>query len=196
MYTTPDSHFNQPIDKQIKHQKMKILKTKIPKSSILYPDQNQYNYIDSYEGAVNDKDNTMGIDDVAKAFLKPGPKWVDTLFTFRNKIVSLFGLKTPNERMDAKRLDSFKFEPGERVGLFKIFSKTTNELILGEDDNHLNFRVSLLLEESKNDTSTKIVTVTTLVIYNNWFGRLYFFPVKPFHKLIVQSGLKISLGEL
>jgi hypothetical protein len=175
---------------------MKILKTKIPESSLLYPDRNQYNYIDSYEGAVNDKNNTIGIDDVAKAFLKPGPKWVDTLFTLRNKIVSLFGLKTPNERMDAKRLDSFKFEPGERVGLFKIFNRTTNELILGEDDNHLNFRVSLLLETPKNDSSTKIVTVTTLVIYNNWFGRLYFFPVKPFHKLIVQSGLKISLGEL
>jgi len=52
------------------------------------------------------------------------------------------------------------------------------------------------LETPKNDSSTKIVTVTTLVIYNNWFGRLYFFPVKPFHKLIVQSGLKISIQEL
>ena len=98
--------------------------------------------------------------------------------------------------MDAKQLDSFKFEQGERVGLFKVFNRTTNEIILGEDDNHLNFRVSLLLEESENDKSTKTITVTTLVIYNNWFGRLYFFPVKPFHKLIVQSGLKISLQEL
>lgn len=175
---------------------MKIVKTKIPESSILYPDQNQYNYIDSYEGAVKDEKNTIGINDVAKAFLKPGPKWVDTLFTLRNKIVSLFGLKTPNERMDAKRMDSFKFEPGERVGLFKVFSRTTNELVMGEDDNHLNFRVSLLLETPENDNSTKTITVTTLVIYNNWFGRLYFFPVKPFHKLIVRSGLKISLQEL
>lgn len=175
---------------------MKIIKTKIPQSSLLYPNQNQYNYIDSYEAIVSDKNETIGIIDVAKAFLKPGPKWVDTLFTLRNRIVSLFGLKTPDNRMDAKQPDSFKFEQGERVGLFKVFNKTTNEIILGEDDNHLNFRVSLLLEESENDKSTKTITVTTLVVYNNWFGRLYFFPVKPFHKLIVRSGLKISLQEL
>jgi hypothetical protein len=175
---------------------MKIIKTKIPESSLLYPDQNHYHYIDSYEGAVKDKNNTIGIDDVAKAFLKPRPKWVDTLFTLRNKIVSLFGLKTPNNKMDTERPDNFKFEVGERVGLFKVFSRTTNELVMGEDDKHLNFRVSLLLKEFENDKSTKTITVTTLVIYNNWFGRFYFFPVKPFHKLIVRSGLKISLQEL
>ena len=33
---------------------MKILKTKIPETSILYPDQSKYNYVDSYEGIVND----------------------------------------------------------------------------------------------------------------------------------------------
>jgi len=60
----------------------------------------------------------------------------------------------------------------------------------------LNFRVSLLLSEQKNNKLNKNITVTTIVMYNNWFGRLYFFPVKPFHKLIVQSGLKIILQEL
>ncbi|MBV5281826.1 MAG: DUF2867 domain-containing protein [Paludibacter sp.] len=175
---------------------MKIVKTKIPESSLLYPDRNHYHYIDSYEGAVKDKNNMIGIDDVAKAFLKPGSKWVGTLMTLRNKIVSLFGLKTPNNKMDADRPANFKFEVGERVGIFRIFSRTTNELVMGEDDKHLNFRVSLLLETPENDSSTKTITVTTLVIYNNRFGRLYFFPVKPFHKLIVRSGLKISLHEL
>ncbi len=175
---------------------MKIIKTKIPQSSLLYPNHNQYNYIDSYEGVVGDKNNKISIVDVARAFLKPGPKWVDNLFTLRNKIVSLFGLKTPNDMIDSKQLNNLRFEPGERVGLFKVFNRTNDEIILGEDDKHLNFRVSLLLSELKTDKLNKNITVTTIVIYNNWFGRFYFFPVKPFHKLIVKSGLKIILQEL
>jgi hypothetical protein len=174
---------------------MKIIKTEIPENSLLYPNHNQYNYIDSYEAIVNDKNNMISIIDVAKAFLKPGPKWVDYLFTLRNKIVSLFSLKTSNNIVDVNP-NNFIFEHGERVGLFRVFSRTNDEMILGEDDKHLNFRVSLLLRKPKNDKSNKIVTVTTIVIYNNWFGRLYFFPVKPFHKLIVQKGLKESLQEL
>lgn len=175
---------------------MKIIKTKIPQSSLLYPNRNQYDYIDSYVGMVSDEKNKISIVDVAINFLKPGPNWIDNMFKLRNKIVSLFGLKTPNEMDNAKRPINIKFEIGERVGLFKVFDRTDNEIILGEDDIHLNFRVSLLLSEQKNNKSKKNVTVTTIVIYNNWFGRLYFFPVKPFHKLIVQSGLKIILQEL
>jgi len=49
---------------------MKIVKIKIPESSILYPDHNHYNYIDSYEAIVSDKNDTIAIVDVAKAFLK------------------------------------------------------------------------------------------------------------------------------
>jgi len=173
---------------------MKITKTKIPENSLLYPDQNRYNYIDSYEGIIKDENNTICVVDVAKVFIKPGPKWIDYLLILRNKIVSLFGLK--NEIGDTKHLDSFKFEPGEQAGLFRVFTRTNNEIILGEDDKHLNFRVSLFLEEPGNNKSNKIVTVSTIVIYNNWFGRLYYFLIKPFHKLIVTHMLKKNLQEL
>jgi len=175
---------------------MKIIKTKIPENSLLYPNRNKYNYTDSYQGIINDKNNAIHSIDIGKAFIKPGPKWIDYLFSLRNKIVSLFGLKTPNNIGNTKHPDSFNFEPGERVGLFKVFNRTTDEIILGEDDKHLNFRISLFLEEPINNKPNKIVTITTIVIYNNWFGRLYFFPVKPFHRLIVQITLKKNLQEL
>lgn len=162
---------------------MKINKTEIPQNSLLYPNNKQYNYIDSYEGAINDETNKISIIDVVKAFLKPGPKWIDSLFMLRNKIVSLFGLKTPNEKVDTKQQNDLKFESGERVGLFKVFNRIDNEIILGEDDKHLNFRVSLLLSEQKNNKSNKNITITTIVIYNNWFGRLYFFPLNHFTNL-------------
>ncbi|MFH0733276.1 MAG: DUF2867 domain-containing protein [bacterium] len=175
---------------------MQIIKTEIPKNSSLYSDHHKYNYFDSYEAIIKDKNNLLGISDIAKAFLKLGPKWIDYLLIIRNKIVSLFGLKTTNNIDKTKYSDILNFEPEERIGIFKVFSKTNNEIILGEDDKHLNFRVSLFLEESKINKTDKIITVTTVVKYNNWLGRLYFFPVKPFHKLIVQITMKKNLQEL
>jgi hypothetical protein len=175
---------------------MKIRKTEFPKNSLLYPNHEKYDYVDSYEGTINDKNNKICIVDIVKAFLKPSPKWVNGLLRLRNKIVSIFGLKTASNTNDSKQLDSFICEPGEQIGLFKVFSRTNDEVIMGEDDKHLNFRVSLRLDKHKNDHSKKVITVTTTVNFNNWFGRLYFLPVKPFHKLIVPIMLRKNLREL
>ncbi|NJM80195.1 MAG: DUF2867 domain-containing protein, partial [Flavobacterium sp.] len=41
---------------------------------------------------------------------------------------------------------------------------------MGEDDKHLNFRISLFLKQLETDAIKKQITITTVVIYNNWFG--------------------------
>ena len=175
---------------------MKITKTKSPGNSLLYPNHSKYNYIDSYEGIVLDKNNVINIMNVGKAFFKPNPKWVDGLLVLRNKIVSLFGLKTTPSINNTEQPDKLKFEPGEQAGLFRVFDRTNDEIILGENDKHLDFRVSLFLAEYKNNPTQKVINVTTVVIYKNWFGRLYFFSIKPFHRLIIPTTLKKNLQKL
>lgn len=176
---------------------MKIIKTSLPVYSILANNNKKYNYIDSFQGSLIDQRNRFSSIDVARAFFSSAPKWVDKLFTLRNKIVSLFGLKTIDKSLDRQtQLDNFKGEPGEQLGLFKVFHRTDNELLLGEDDKHLNFRVSLFVEQSVNDSHIKTLTISTTVEFNNWLGRLYFVPVRPFHKLIVPSMLKGIIKEL
>lgn len=93
-------------------------------------------------------------------------------------------------------IDNFKCEKGEQIGLFKVFDKTTNELILGEDDKHLNFRVSLLIDSQNESKTDKKLIISTTVKFNSWFGRLYFLPVRPFHKLIVPSMLKGIINDI
>ncbi|HJV20387.1 MAG TPA: DUF2867 domain-containing protein, partial [Sediminibacterium sp.] len=61
---------------------------------------------------------------------------------------------------------------------------------LGEDDKHLNFRVSLLINRQSDYCENKKIIISTTVKFNNWFGRLYFLLVRPFHKLIVPIMLK------
>tara|TARA_B100000674_G_C37619221_1_gene813493 strand:- start:164 stop:754 length:591 start_codon:yes stop_codon:yes gene_type:complete len=176
---------------------MKIIKTSLPNNSVLNTSQKNYDFSDSFESVFKDSQNTINITEIGKAFFTSGPKWVDNLFSLRNKIVSVFGLKTPGKVTNrAKQLELFKCNPGEQLGLFKVFSKNENEVILGEDDKHLNFRISIFVNQSKEETKKKHLIISTTVEYNNWFGKLYFLPVRPFHKLIVPTMLKGIIRKL
>ena len=169
----------------------------IPDSSILKSDDNSFDYVDSFRKSFLDEADSIDITTIGKLFFASGPKWIDGLFTTRNKVVSLFGLKTPGSSTSRqKQLNNFKCEKGEQLGLFKVFDKTDNEVILGEDDKHLNFRISLLLDKSPDKDEQKSLTITTTVKFNNAFGRLYFLPVRPFHKLIVPTMLNGILKEI
>ncbi|GAA4276170.1 DUF2867 domain-containing protein [Aquimarina mytili] len=166
---------------------MKIKKIAFPQNSLLIG--TSYDYTDSYCGNLN-AGHIITSDEVGKAFFSSSPKWIGILLMLRNKLVSIFGLKTGDS---SKKIHNYRFEKGDRIGLFKVFDKNIDELLLGEDDKHLDFRVSLLLEPQSQH---KRLIISTTVIFNNWFGKLYFLPVKQFHKLIVRNMLKQTLKEL
>ncbi len=176
---------------------MNIKKVELPDISILKTERNKYDYIDSYQIEFYDKRNNITSTEIGKSFFANGPQWIDKLFAFRNRIVVIFGLKTTGGISDRQKcLDKFNCEQGDQFGLFKVLSKTNSEVILGENDKHLNFRVSLLQEQIQNRSDTKLLTISTTVEFNNWFGRLYFLPVRPFHKLIVPTIMKEMIKNL
>jgi hypothetical protein len=109
------------------------------------------------------------------------PKWIEFLLKLRNSIVKVFGLKT---EQPADFHTNFKV--GGYIGFFKIYSIEEKEIILGADDKHLNFRVSLY----NSHESEFNIKVTTLVEYNNSFGRWYMTIVKPFPHLVVKVMVK------
>ena len=171
---------------------MKVSKVSFPQSSVLASSKSDY--CDSFQGLYSDGLNKISSSDIGKAFFRSSPDWASTLFEIRNRIVSIFGLKVSKAKNRQELLDNFKCEAGERLGLFKIYQTTEDEIILGEDDRHLDFRVSLLKEDGAA-TGEKKLTISTTVKFNNWFGKLYFLPVKPFHKLIVPRMLKRTITE-
>jgi hypothetical protein len=175
---------------------MTVIKSTLPETSILNAGCAKHDYVDSFMCVLIDRENTLSSTDIGKAFFTSSPKWVDKFFKLRNYLVSMIGLKTPGNMDRQAELRKFNCEPGERLGLFKVFSKTEEEIILGEDDKHLNFRVSLFMQHDEQDAQKKHLTVSTTVKYNNLFGRLYFLPVKPFHKFIVPSMMKGMVKEL
>jgi hypothetical protein len=156
----------------------------IPKESII---KDQDFHVTDYEDSISilipsHPNNT--VDNITKAFFTYQPGWVLWLLNLRNIIVKPFGLRTgktlnPDER----------YETGEPALPFKIIKRSENELVMAEDDKHLNFRTSVLILPSEKPGFVKLYSIT-IVKYNNLLGKLYFIPVKPFHKLIIKASLK------
>lgn len=159
--------------------------------------ENGYQFIDSYKGRFSDPEDATEIQQIGKLFFSAGPKWLDRLFAFRNRMVKFFGLKVPGKVAERKRqLQNFRCVPGERIGLFKVIQRTEKEVVLGEDDKHLDFRVSLLLQKNKEHSDERELSISTLVKFHNSWGKLYFIPVRPFHRLIVLAMLNGIIREL
>jgi len=124
--------------------------------------------------------------DVLLGSFRSTPWIVKALLAIRNGLVSIIGLKTERP---ISQLDAAMIRNGGRVGFFEMYSITTNHAIVGADDRHLNFRVVLDIEE-------RVLKCTTRVQFNNALGRLYFFFVKPFHRVIVPMTLRASVKSL
>jgi hypothetical protein len=111
--------------------------------------------------------------------------WVGGLMKVRDALVSGLGLKT------GKHLASLGAKAGQRrVGIFKIYSTGDTEIVLGEDDKHLDFRVSVLCSSAPAPASGRDLVVSTVVHCHNRLGRVYIFLIAPFHRRVVQSSLR------
>jgi hypothetical protein len=162
---------------------------KIPNESIIKDAEFQNtNYEDSISIEIDtNKDYT--VDYIATLFFSSLPDWVLGLLKFRNIIVKPFGLKMDGTFMLEKIQTDINYIIGDNAVFFKVIKRNENELVIAENDKHLNFRTSILIESLSENNKLKVSSLT-IVKYNNLFGEIYFLPVKPFHKLIIKTLLK------
>jgi Protein of unknown function (DUF2867) len=122
------------------------------------------------------------------------PAWIDRLMALRNRIVALFGLKNLGgiAQIDPNKKAS-DYQTGDPVGIFTLISNSTEEVLLGDSDKHLNVVVSVHTQTDSINRDT-LITVTTVVHVHNWLGRLYMIPVTPAHKIIARSMVR-AMGD-
>ncbi len=151
----------------------------IPEKSIISENFEKIHYSDCYKIQISTNETVDSI--TTKIFTLP--QWIKGLFKFRNIITKRLGLKSDN-----KTEASAPYYPiGSKAILFPVIDRNESEIVMAENDKHLNFRTSVMTERVDGLTQ---VYLTTIVQFNNALGRLYFWPVKPFHKIIVKSRLK------
>ncbi|MBS0428715.1 MAG: DUF2867 domain-containing protein [Proteobacteria bacterium] len=119
---------------------------------------------------------------LARFALERQAPWVERLMRLRDALVSLFGLKT------AKALRAEGVTGAPRVGIFRIYETHPDEVVLGEDDLHLNFRLSVRRRPGGAGVPQQL-TAVTVVHCHNLLGRNYIRVIGPIHKLVVRSAL-------
>jgi Protein of unknown function (DUF2867) len=137
---------------------------------------------DAFAVPIDAADAAKGMDSLARSALADPAPWIRTLLGLRDRLVAGFNVKTTQEVRRAAIADN-----AERIDFFRILARSDRELILSEDDRHLDFRLSLLLRVSP-DGSGELVA-TTVVRCHNALGRVYLALIAQFHRLVVISNL-------
>lgn len=142
-------------------------------------------YFETYQIELPQEDNssfTKHVNDIINA---ERPKWFSALYRLRDTIVGPLGLKTSKKYFTTNEIVEFKV--GERFRTFTITALSENEIVFGDDDKHL--VLSCSISKSKHNGQNHLY-FTTLVRFKNIWGALYFFAVKPIHKLMIKTRLK------
>ncbi len=140
-------------------------------------------FSDAFSGATSRSPLTAM--EAAHAMFKEPLPLVQGLMATRNRIVSLFGLKTPEAPGDSGGLPT--------AGIFPIVSETPQQAVLGLDDKHLDFRIWVHVEATAAGSQ---VTLATLVHTHNLGGKAYLTAIMPFHKLLSRLMLERALKQL
>lgn len=157
----------------------------IPTKSGLYHYTQDASFADGFSSYSNYKGKSAL--DLYLALVNETPEWVNTLMLVRNKLVSKIGLKDLGVLSEIKQDKiSSDYETGDRVGIFTLFSNKQNEVILEDDDKHLNVKISLYID---GEPDCPKVYLNTVVHVKNRLGKVYMFFVAPVHKIIVPAML-------
>ncbi|QNG20567.1 DUF2867 domain-containing protein [Rhodococcus triatomae] len=107
----------------------------------------------------------------AEAIFGDLPAWVAALMAVRERLVGLVGI-------DRGSADTFA-----------VLAEGDDEVLLGADAGHLDFRASVRREPGR-------IVLTTLVRTHNRRGRAYFAAIRPLHALVVRAMLRRAAARL
>jgi len=149
-----------------------------PPQSVLMPGMvHAAYYRDSYRAGAVRVDITVC--DAFHAIFMHRPTWMKLIMLIRNYLMSLFGVAVPASAEIMRPRMRSDYQVGEKIGAWPIFHLSSEELVAGRDNSHLDFRLSIvrLVEEQ-----TVTIVVSTVCLTHNWFGRAYLQLIRPFHR--------------
>ncbi|NTD87658.1 DUF2867 domain-containing protein [Agrobacterium tumefaciens] len=137
--------------------------------------------LDSYAAELP-ADSDADIRSIAYAFFEqPAPWPIRTLMSIRDRLGRRLWLLKSSNLPD-------RIAEHNQIGFLPVLSTHADELILGRNDRHMNFRISLLIKKSV--VGPDYVYVTTVVRCQTRRGRAYLAVIRPFHRLLVPYTLR------
>ena len=155
-----------------------VKRVDLPSASRLAALYGQADFADAFSVDLP-KDDTHDAESLAQHIFAQQPKWIAALLRARDTLVQPFGLK---RAVDLRSMD------GDRLNIFRVYERHDDEIILGEDDAHLDFRLSVLVWPAAQGCPRRLI-LTTLVFYNRLLGHAYISLIAPFHRMVVRASL-------
>ena len=171
---------------------IQIFEELIPRSDEIFNSFGKVNYEDSFCLCL-ETNKTFDIDFIIFKIIKTLPRWLKFLLSLRNMVVGIFGLKTGKSENVHYNQEKLILKQDQSIGDFFIILKRKKHLITELTDKHLDFRFSILITEDEGITK---ISLSTIVKINNIFGKIYFFFITPFHRLIIPNILKRLGSEI
>ncbi|QNA83551.1 DUF2867 domain-containing protein [Sphingomonas sp. So64.6b] len=153
-----------------------------PTASALAPLYPGAHLLDAY-AIVLSADATDDIDALTRTVLAQPAGWIRALMRVRDAVMRLVGVKSSREIAAADRARG-----GEQIGFFPVRSRAAGELVVGEDDRHLDFRSSIMVRADAAGEG-RVLIATTVVHCHGRLGRVYLAVIAPFHRAIVRANL-------
>ena len=119
---------------------------------------------------------------LARAGFERQAWWIRALTRVRDAMMATVGVKS------SRAIGAAAAARGSVIGFFPLLSKSARELVVGEDDRHLDFRVAILLRTGA--AGVRELVVVTVVHCHNRLGRAYLAVIAPFHRVIAQASLE------
>lgn len=114
---------------------------------------------------------------LASAALGSLPSGSSAIVFVRDILVRPLGIKTTSAIAEAGRSTHRAL-----IGFFPVLERLGDEIILGEDDRHLDFRISLMVRERGGHRE---LVWTSVVRTHGFLGNAYLAAVRPFHRLAI-----------
>lgn len=158
--------------------KPQVRRTTPPLESVVASWYENASLLDSYSIDMSASEKSSMRELATRALVNP-PTWQKALIALRDAMVTPFGIKTS----DTVRTTQ---DSHGRVDFFPVHWEGKDEIVLGTNDRHLDFRLSLLRRHSPVGTS---LIATTVVHTHNALGFTYLNAIRPFHHLVVRANL-------
>lgn len=163
-------------------------RNQLPDDSSLQQYLSANDFVDSYSEELTHRPDlqTCDIRVFATHFATIEISWAIKLLKLRNLLMKPLQLKTTDELAEQQAATpALEKQVGDRISFFKIYEIHRHEIILGEDDWHQDFRVSLY----RTSEPAPRAFMSTVCKRHNAFGHGYLAAILPFHQLIVRSTL-------
>src|SRR5438477_1573029 len=114
---------------------MTIRKTPIPRQALVTDAFPHVDYSDAYRIPIP---AATDVDMAVRAFVTIRPRWIMALLGLRNILVAPFGIKTSVRGRPDPRIRPL--QPGNLVGIFRVYQRSAEEILMGDNDRHLDYR--------------------------------------------------------